>query len=267
MYKKISDYGIIGNLHSIALIGLDGSIDWLCLPHIDSPSIFGALLDDKKGGRFSVSPLDDWDSVAEYIPETNILTTKFRTRTGVLQITDFMPILFGGEEELEEEQHELYRLLQVTKGKVDVRLVFEPRFDYARATTFLEKRNGAIVARGNGDTIVLSATHDLELSDGKAEAKWSISEGEEVWLHLRYGANEPVELDREKAAISFRETEAYWQCWLRRGETGRIIDVGPYRKMIDRAALVLKLLYYNPTGTIAAAATTSLPEDIGGVRN
>jgi len=77
MYKKISDYGIIGNLYSIALIGLDGSIDWLCMPHIDSPSIFGALLDDSKGGRFSVSPSDDWDSMAEYIPGTNILVTKF----------------------------------------------------------------------------------------------------------------------------------------------------------------------------------------------
>ncbi|NIS60723.1 MAG: glycoside hydrolase, partial [Proteobacteria bacterium] len=135
MYKKISDYGIIGNLHSVALIGLDGSIDWLCLPHIDSPSIFAALLDDKKGGRFSISPLDDWDSVAEYIPETNILLTKFRTRTGVLRVTDFMPIPFGGEEELEEERHELYRIVEVTKGKLDVGVVFEPRFDYARART------------------------------------------------------------------------------------------------------------------------------------
>ncbi len=267
MYKKISDYGIIGNLHSIALIGLDGSIDWLCLPHIDSPSIFGALLDDKKGGRFSISPLDDWDSVAEYIPETNILTTKFRTRTGVVQITDFMPIPFGGEEELEEEQHELYRLVEVAKGQVDVGAVFEPLFDYARARISLEKRNGAIVARGNDESIVLSATHDLTLSDGKAVAKWSISEGEEVWLHLRYGANEPVELDRERAATALRETEAYWQSWLKKSETGRTIDLGHYCKMIDRCALVLKLLYYNPTGTIAAAATTSLPEDIGGVRN
>ncbi|MFQ6079183.1 MAG: glycoside hydrolase family 15 protein, partial [Thermodesulfobacteriota bacterium] len=267
MYKKISDYGIIGNLHSIALIGLDGSIDWLCLPHIDSPSILAALLDDKKGGRFSISPLDDWDSVAEYIPETNILVTKFRTRTGVLQITAFMPIPFGGEEELEEKQHELFRLVEVTKGKLDVGVVFEPRFDYARARTSVKKRNGAIVARGNGESIVLSATRDLQVGDGKAEAKWSMSEGDPVWLHLRYGAEEPSEFDREKPATSLRETEAYWRSWLKRGETGQTVDLGPYREMVNRAALVLKLLYYNPTGTIAAAATTSLPEEIGGVRN
>jgi len=267
VYKKISDYGIIGNLHSIALIGIDGSIDWLCLPHIDSPSIFAALLDDKKGGRFSISPLDDWDSVAEYIPETNILTTRFRTRTGVLQITDFMPIPFGGEEELEQEQHELYRLVEVINGELYVRAVFEPRFDYARARTSLEKRNRTIVARGNGESIVLSATHDFKLSDDKAEAKWSMSAGQQVWLHLRYGAEEPSELDREKAATSLRETDTYWRSWLRRGETGRVVDLGPYLKMINRSALVLKLLYYNPAGTIAAAATTSLPEEIGGIRN
>jgi GH15 family glucan-1,4-alpha-glucosidase len=121
MYKKISDYGIIGNLHSVALIGLDGSIDWLCFPHIDSPSVFGALLDDKKGGSFSISPSDDYDSVAEYLPETNILITKYRTRTGLLQLTDFMPIPFGGEEELEEEQHELYRLVDVINGSISIK--------------------------------------------------------------------------------------------------------------------------------------------------
>ena len=111
MYKKISDYGIIGNLHSIALIGLDGSIDWLCVPYIDSPSVFGALLDDKKGGCFSISPLNKWDSVAQYLPSTNILKTRFRTRTGVMQITDFMPIPPSGDEELEgkleKEQEEV----------------------------------------------------------------------------------------------------------------------------------------------------------------
>ncbi len=96
MYKKISDYGIIGNLHSIALVGLDGSIDWLCMPHIDSPSVFGALLDDNKGGSFSVSPVGDWDSEAHYVPDTNILKTRFRTRTGIMQVADFMPIAASG---------------------------------------------------------------------------------------------------------------------------------------------------------------------------
>ncbi len=267
MYQRISNYGIIGNLHSIALIGLDGSIDWMCLPHIDSPSVFGALLDAKKGGRFAISPLDDWDSVAEYMPETNILVTKFRTRKGVMHVTDFMPVPFGGEEELEEEQHELYRLIDVTRGKVDVGLVFEPRFDYARATTSVEKVNGGVIATGNNESIVLSCTHDVDIRDDRVEARWFLSEGARVWLHLTYTSGEPSEVNPKEAEKALRETEKYWRSWLRKGETGRTIDLGPYQGMINRSALVLKLLYYDPTGTIAAAATTSLPEEIGGERN
>lgn len=170
MYKKIGDYGIIGNLHSIALIGLDGSIDWLCMPHIDSPSVFGALLDDEKGGRLSISPLDEWDSVAEYIPSTNVLKTRFRTRTGVMQITDFMPVSVSGEEKLEEEQHDLYRLVEVLSGKVKVGLVFEPQFNYARTKTALEKLNRGVTARGGEEQIVLSCTHELNIRESMAEA-------------------------------------------------------------------------------------------------
>jgi len=265
MYKKISDYGIIGNLYSIALIGLDGSIDWLCMPHIDSPSIFGALLDDSKGGRFSVSPSDDWDSMAEYIPGTNILVTKFRTRKGVMHVTDFMPIPSGGE--LEEGQHELYRLVEVKKGTVNVGLLFEPRFNYARSSAILEKFNGGVIANSDGEKVVLSSTIDFAVGDGKAEATWPLSEGDRVWLHLQYCGDEPCELDPRKAENSLQDTQSYWWNWLTKSETGRTFDFGPYCTMINRSALVLKLLYYNPTGTIAAAATTSLPEEIGGERN
>ncbi len=254
-------------MHSIALVGLDGSIDWLCLPHIDSPSMFAALLDHKKGGHFSVSPLDEWDSAAKYVSDTNVLVTKFRTRKGVLRLTDFMPIPFGGEEELEEEQHELYRLVEVTEGEVDVEVVFEPRLDYARAHTSLEELNGTITARGNGEVVVLSTTRALTINQDKGVAKWHLTEGSRVWLHLKYGAEEPTEIEPTEAERSLQETQAYWRSWLKSGETGRTIDLGSYQKMVNRSALVLKLLYYDPTGTIAAAATTSLPEEIGGVRN
>jgi len=267
MYKKISDYGIIGNLHSVALVGLDGSIDWLCLPHIDSPSVFCALLDDKKGGRFSIAPVDEWDSVARYIPDTNVLTTMFRTRTGTMKITDFMPVPFGGEEELEEEQHDFYRLVEITGGKVEVRLVFEPRFDYARATTMLTGHSGGIVAKGNGENIVLSSTHDIEALEDMATAKWSLREGDLVWLHLQYGSEERVAIEPGQAERALQETIAFWRNWLNKSETGRNVDLGPYEEIVKRSALALKLLYYDPTGTIAAAATTSLPEKVGGVRN
>jgi len=269
MYKKISNYGIIGNLCTVALIGLDGSIDWLCLPYINSPSIFGALLDDQKGGRLSLSPLGDWDSVAEYIPETNILITRFRARTGIIHITDFMPIASHGDQRPEKEP-ELYRLVEVDTGKVDVSMVFEPRFDYARAKTSLEKASRAIIAKGNGENLVLSFDKDLghlTFSEDRIEAKWSLSEGHRLWFHLQYGTTEPTEVDSKRAQIALQETETFWRSWLRKSETGRTVDLGSYQKMVDRSALVLKLLYYDPSGTIAAAATTSLPEEIGGVRN
>jgi len=267
MYKKISDYGIIGDLHSIALIGLDGSIDWMCLPHIDSPSIFGALLDDKKGGRFSITPVDEWDSVAEYVSSTNILQTRFRTRTGVMQITDFMPVSASGREEFEEEGHELYRLVEIPEGEIKAGIIFDPRFDYARAATRLEEQGNGITATGNNEVIALSCSRKINITNNTVNVEWNLSRRDRVWLNLRFGVEEPAELDPEKADKALIDTETYWKNWLNISETGRTIQLGPYKDRIERSALVLKLLYYEPTGTIAAAATTSLPEEIGGVRN
>ncbi len=267
MYKKISDYGIIGNLHSIALVGLDGSIDWMCLPHIDSPSVFAALLDDKKGGRFSISPSGEWDSAARYIPGTNILLTRFRTRTGIMQVTDFMPVCACGREDMEDEVHELLRFVKVVQGRADVDVVFEPAFDYARAHTVIERRENGIFASGGNEVITLTCSRKLDISAAKTRTQWTLSEGDSVWLNLRAGDTAPEALDTAKAAKALSETEEYWKTWLHKSETGRSINPGPYREMIERSALVLKLLYYEPTGTIAAAATTSLPEEIAGERN
>ena len=267
MYKQISDYGIIGDLHSIALIGLDGSIDWLCLPHIDSPSIFCALLDDKKGGRFSISPLSEWDSAAEYIPGTNILQTRFRTGKGVMQVTDFMPVCACGKEEYEDEGHELYRYIEIISGEINAGIEFNPRFDYARAETYIKGHENGITAYGNNESVTLSCSREINISDKSRNAKWALSKGDSVWLKLRLGDKEPDGLDIEKAEKALADTETYWKKWLNVSETGRSMDLGPYREMVERSALVLKLLYYEPAGTIAAAATTSLPEEIGGERN
>lgn len=267
MYKKISDYGLIGNHHSVALVGLDASIDWLCLPYIDSPSISGALLDDRKGGRFSINPIEDGVSSAEYLKGTNILRTTFRTGSGVARVTDFMPIPLCGEEELEQCEHELYRLVEVVKGRMDVGMVFDPQFDYARSITTLQRMKTTIIALGNGQSMVLSCSHPLHNSSGAYTAKWTLSAEDRLWLHLRHPSAESTELDTERAEKSLHATKEHWQNWLKRSETGRKLDLGLYQNMIDRCALVLKLLYYSPTGAIAAAATTSLPEEIGGARN
>lgn len=266
MYKKISDYGIIGDLHSVALIGLDGSIDWMCLPHIDSPSVFGALLDDEIGGCFSIKPVDEWDSAAEYIPGTNILQTKFRTRSGVMRITDFMPVCACGREEM-EEAHELYRFVEILKGDLRIGVTFDPKFDYARADTRLMQGANSIIAEGADDRLTLSCSRPVNISDDKRTDEWSLSEGDSVWMHLRYGDGESDGPGKEKAWKAFADTETYWKGWLNKSETGRAVNLGSYRSMVERSALVLKMLYYEPTGAIAAAATTSLPEEVGGERN
>ena len=268
MYKKISDYGIIGNLHSVALVGRDGSIDWLCLPQIDSPSIFGAILDADDGGFFSVSPEGEWDSVLTYLEDSNVLAGQFRTRTGMYTVTDFMTVPEHEGRELAGADYALVRLLHVQRGQVKVRVHFEPRFDYGRAhpeLTLVPERG--IVAAGHREVVTLSAKRPLEIVGASATGLWELNEGERVALLLRYGANEPEPFSEEQAERLLLDTLQYWRTWLSRSGPGFFNDLGTHRDPVVRSLLVLKLLYYQPHGTMAAAATTSLPEQIGGVRN
>jgi GH15 family glucan-1,4-alpha-glucosidase len=268
VYKKISDYGVIGNLCTVALVGIDGSIDWLCLPYLDSPSVFGALLDDRQGGRFTLAPTGEWDSTQEYLPETNILLTRFRTRDGVLRLLDFMPIAAGDAGP--EKPPALYRLAEVERGSVELRLLFEPRFDYARASVSLEAGDCSLLASGGGEALTLSFSQEWReaaVSDERISAAWVLTAGDSLRFHLHYGRGELCELDPAEAERAYQETAAFWRSWLKTSETGRTVALGPYRDMVQRSALVLKLLYFQPTGAVAAAATTSLPEEVGGARN
>ncbi len=267
MYKRISDYGIIGNSHSVALVGIDGSIDWLCLPHIDSPSVFAALLDDRKGGCFSISPAEEYDSTAEYLEGTNILRTRFRTRAGNAAVTDFMPVPPAGAEHGEEMAYDLYRIIDILNGDVEMEVVFKPRFNYARVMPVIEKMDSGVIARSEKEILCLACSKELEVSEHEAKARWTLSKGERVVLLLRYGVENFPPSDAAGAGRALKDTEDYWRQWLRRSETGRTVDLGPYKDMVERSALALKLLSYETMGTIAAAATTSLPEEIGGSRN
>ena len=266
MYKKISDYGIIGNLRSVALVGKDGSIDWMCLPFIDSPSVFGALLDHKKGGRFSLSPVGAFDSQAEYLPETNILRTIFRTRSGEMELTDFMPIPRGSRKR-QEQQHELYRCVRITKGTVELGMVFDPRFNYAQAETSLTRSGRMLVVKGGNERMTLAVSQDVQEIIGQYTAQWTLSEGETLWFRLQYNTEQSFICNTKIGERALQKTIDYWRSWLRKRETGRSVQLSHYQKMVDRSALVLKLLQYEETGTIAAAATTSLPEEVGGIRN
>lgn len=268
MYKKISDYGIIGNLHTVALVGRDGSIDWLCLPHIDSPSLFGAILDADDGGYFSISPDGEWDSVLSYLEDSNVLLGKFRTRTGFYTLTDFMTVPTDEGQNCELGGCVLVRLLQVQHGNIRVRVRFEPRFDYGRIIPEVSIFPGqGVVAAGNGEYVSLSTSIDLEVHGTTAEGVWELNEGERVALQLRYGATVPDQLSEKQAEGLLLDTLTFWRTWLNRSGPGFFNDLGAHRKQVVRSLLVLKLLYYRPHGTMAAAATTSLPEVIGGVRN
>ncbi|MFO8086086.1 MAG: glycoside hydrolase family 15 protein [Desulfobacterales bacterium] len=268
MYKKIRDYGIIGNSRTLALVGNDGSIDWLCLPYMDSPSVFAGILDKNKGGRFSISPAGDWDSVVRYLPGTNILETMFRTRRGIMKLVDFMPVSRNNEREHENEGSEIYRYVEATQGELTVEGLFAPRFDYARQATSLELKDGALVARGPNDMLVLCNTHGGWTIQGEgAKASWHIKKGGCLWFRLNHGENGLRKLHEKEGENALEETRKYWCEWLDKNETGIKLDLENFRSMVDRSALVLKLLEFKPTGAIAAAATTSLPETIGGVRN
>ncbi len=148
-------------------------------------------------------------------------------------------------------------------------MIFEPRFDYAREIPSFSLRKSRVVAKGTDEVLALLATKDIHFNtrEQRAEAEWKLSEGETVWLHLHYGGNYATEFDPASAEASLKNTRIYWENWIEKSETGVTVDLGRYQEMVNRSALALKLLYYNPTGTIAAAATTSLPERIGGVRN
>ncbi|QXM09145.1 DUF547 domain-containing protein [Geomonas subterranea] len=267
MSNSISDYGIIGNLQSVALVGRDGAIDWLCLPHTDSPSVFAAILDKERGGTFSVTPEGEWDSTLSYLDDSNVLTARFRTRSGSCTLTDFLTLPEPkGEDGLRD--FVLLRLIKVDRGRVRLRVRFSPRFDYGRVIPHLTPHPGrGVVARAGSDTLALSCTGGLSVTGGDAGGVWELQQGERAVLRLHFGASEPDPLAEGRAEHLLVETLSFWRDWLHKSGTGFFNELGPHRVPVIRSLLVLKLLCFEPQGTMAAAATTSLPEEIGGVRN
>lgn len=265
-YQPIENYGVIGNLRTAALVGMDGSIDWLCLPRFDSPSVFAAILDDAKGGRFRIAPTaEDVRRKQFYWPDTNILITRFLDPDGLGEIEDYMPVGVA-----EQSVDQLVRRVKVVRGQMRFRLDCRPAFDYARATHAVTVEHGKARFDSQDLTLGLAATVPLTREGQGVSAEFVLHEGEQAVFVLRVvdpdGSRGPSVAgqcpDPEDAETLFRETANYWQRWL-----SRCTYHGRWREVVHRSALALKLMTYEPTGAIVAAPTCSLPEAIGGVRN
>jgi len=263
-YQPIEKYGIIGNMRTAALVGMNGSIDWYCYPHFDSPSIFGAILDDNKGGRFQVCPVGDAVRHKQfYLPSTNILVTRFLLEDGIVELEDFMPV--GLPPDSRWYRH-LYRRIRCVRGAARISLTCRPAFDYGRQghETLLDA-NGVVFSSAPL-TIALSAAVPL-IQDGQGgvAGEFKLEEGQSQVFILRVHETTdclPCAPTEKEAEELFQITVNYWRNWL-----SACTYHGRWREQVQRSALTLKLLTFDPTGAIIAAPTTSLPEVIGGTRN
>lgn len=257
-HAPIEDHGVIGDLHTAALVSTEGDIEWLCLPRFDSPSVFAALLDDERGGRFSVRCAGATRTKQMYLPDSNILVTRFLGESSVGEVVDFMvPRERNGRGTLQ-----LVRIVRAVRGQVRVQICCAPAFDYGRARTEVDivEGAGAFFSSPAGQ-LVLRSTVPLRAEGSAAVADPVLAEGELLALSLsRQGSSRPLDLVEAEDLLA--STLAYWQHWIRKSRYR-----GRYREMVERSALALKLLVHQPTGALVAAATTSLPESVGGSRN
>jgi GH15 family glucan-1,4-alpha-glucosidase len=251
-YLPIADHGVVGDLRTVALVGVDGTIDWFCAPRFDSPSIFGAILDRRLGGYYRIAPVDECSTRQLYFPDTNILITRFFSAAGVGEVHDFMPV--GGGQQL-------VRRVVAVRGELRFRLECEPRLNYGRDDHLTSVSAGGAHFRSPSLSLALGAPVPLTRTTHGVAAEFTLAPGESVTFTLAEG-DEPTAPTEAWAAQIADETAAYWVDWI-----GQSTYTGRWREMVNRSALALKLLTYEPTGAIVAAPTTSLPEQLGGERN
>jgi GH15 family glucan-1,4-alpha-glucosidase len=259
-YAPIRDYAILGDGGTAALIALDGAVDWLCSPDFNSGSVFGALLDPQVGGSFRISPAADFEAERRYLDGTNVLETTFRTSQGTVRLTDAM--LLAGKDLA--PMRELARKVECLEGRATLDVLWEPRFHYATAPTRIGRTLGRPVAHSRADAAALS-TFGCRLDEdrGGARGQVRLEAGESALLNMSFSCKEPLVLPGEDDTRKRLDaTTAFWQSWTSRAEYD-----GRWREAVLRSALCLKLLVFSPSGAILSAPTTSLPEEIGGVRN
>jgi GH15 family glucan-1,4-alpha-glucosidase len=257
----LRDYAAIGDGRTVALVAKNGSTDWLCLPDLDSPSVLAAIVDTGRGGRFELAPEAPCEATRRYVPDTNVLETTLSNSAGTVRVTDAMTLSGSGL----APGRELVRRIEGLSGRVPLRWCLEPRFGYAGARTRIESRGAVPVATSGADALALCswAAGDPQYDSDRIHGTFEIEGGERAVLAISTAHQEPLVLPaREEVERRLDETLDSWKEWLSR----RTYE-GPWRASVMRSALALKLLVFAPSGAIAAAPTTSLPESIGGGRN
>jgi GH15 family glucan-1,4-alpha-glucosidase len=258
---KIQDYGIIGDCRAAALVSKFGSIDWLCWPSFDSPAVFAAILDKENGGSWSVRPREPFTTIRKYIPDSNVLQTEFHTSGGRATLTDLMPVAsqqFKRDNLLPD--HELMREAVCTEGKIELESYFRPRLNYGASAVRIHKvGNCGLRLDANGGAYWLRCSAPMEVERDRIVLRALLTAGERLQFSFTYGEESPAVLPAlgEKTQQAIRRSAEWWQAW-----SAQCRYDGPFRKAVVRSALALKLLTYAPSGAIAAAATTSLPERI-----
>ncbi|RJR55163.1 MAG: glycoside hydrolase family 15 protein, partial [Desulfobacteraceae bacterium] len=267
-YSRLREYAIIGDCSCAALVSGNGSIDWLCMPRFDSPSLFGAILDARKGGLFRVSPKGHSSSKRRYIDKSNVLETTFETEEGKFRLVDLMPVYTpeGRVEGLCPERH-ILRLIECLEGSPEVEILYEPRPDYGRRNVRIVQRDRySWFLQYGSDAVLLQSDLPLSVSTDRScvHGMQRLRKGERRSLSLCYAGKEPLVLfplgGPSRHLVD--STVEWWRRWV-----SRCVYQGPYREQVLRSALVLKLLTYAPSGAVVASCTTSLPEKIGGIRN
>lgn len=255
MALLIEEYALLGDTQTAALVGRDGSVDWLCLPRFDSGAVFAALLGTEQHGRWSISPAATISATRRrYQGDTLILETEFETVQGTVRLIDFMPP--------RGRSPDLIRIVEGVSGRVPMRMEMRLRFDYGRVLPWVRQDNGALVAVAGPDSCWLRTPIETHGEDLMTVAEFLVEPGDRVpfvltWRESHLSAPDPV-----NAEHALEQTRAYWQDWL----TSCTYD-GQWRDAVVRSLITLKALTYAPTGGIVAAPTTSLPEQLGGVRN
>jgi GH15 family glucan-1,4-alpha-glucosidase len=254
-YAPIADHGVVGDLRTAALVGLDGTIDWYCPERFDGPSVFASILDSERGGYFRIAPTASASTKQLYFPDTNVLITRFLSEGGVGELHDFMPV--GGVQQL-------IRRVVCVRGEMHFQVECEPRFNYGRDQHDTVISAGGALFRSPSLSLALGAPIPLSATAAGAAASFRLAAGESAAFVLQRPPSEAPAptLSEAHAEALFNETVEYWLEWIAQSSyTGR------WREMVNRSALALKLLTYEPTGAIVAAPTTSLPERVGGGRN